>query len=130
MIPTRLLLGDLTFLHDAGGLLLGDGEAEPDLQLVVLNDAGGGIFTTLEHGELGEREEYRDVVERFFGTPHRADLAALAAGYGVRHLRAGTARELEAALQEPVRGRSVIEVQVQRSGLRALHRRVQAAVRS
>ena len=129
-IPTRLLLGDLTFLHDAGGLLLGDGETEPDLQLVVLNDAGGGIFTTLEHGELGEREEYRDVVERFFGTPHRADLAALAAGYGVRHQAAGTAEELEAALQAPVQGRSVIEVKVERSGLRALHRRVQAAVHS
>lgn len=127
-IPTRLLLGDLTFLHDAGGLLLGDGEAEPDLQLVVLNDAGGGIFTTLEHGELGEQEEYRDVVERFFGTPHRADLAALAAGYGVRHQSAETARELEAALQAPVKGRSVIEVKVERSGLRALHRRVRAAV--
>ncbi|UYB35581.1 2-succinyl-5-enolpyruvyl-6-hydroxy-3-cyclohexene-1-carboxylic-acid synthase [Arthrobacter koreensis] len=129
-IPTRLLLGDLTFLHDAGGLLLGNGEAEPDLQLVVLNDSGGGIFTTLEHGELGEREEYRDVVERFFGTPHQADLGALAAGYGVRHLRVGTAGELEAALQEPVHGRSVIEVQAGRTGLRDLHRRVQAAVRS
>ncbi len=127
-IPTRLLLGDLTFLHDAGGLLLGDGEAEPDLQLVVLNDSGGGIFTTLEHGELGERAEYRDVVERFFGTPHRADLAALAAGYGVRHQTAATAGELEAALQAPVKGRSIIEVKVERSGLRALHRRVQAAV--
>ncbi|MER1996730.1 MAG: 2-succinyl-5-enolpyruvyl-6-hydroxy-3-cyclohexene-1-carboxylic-acid synthase [Arthrobacter sp.] len=129
-IPTRLLLGDLTFLHDAGGLLLGDGEAEPDLQLVVLNDAGGGIFTTLEHGELGERAEYRDVVERFFGTPHRADLAALAAGYRVRHRTARNAQELEAALQAPVQGRSIIEVKVERSGLRALHRRVQAAVHS
>lgn len=128
-IPTRLLLGDLTFLHDAGGLLLGDGEAEPDLQLVVLNDAGGGIFTTLEHGELGEREEYRDVVERFFGTPHRADLAALAAGYGVRHQLARTAEELAAALEAPIRGRSVIEVPVQRSGLRSLHRRVREGVR-
>ena len=128
-IPTRLLLGDLTFLHDAGALLLGDGEVEPDLQLVVLNDAGGGIFTTLEHGELGEREEYRDVVERFFGTPHRADLAALAAGYGVRHQTVRTVEELAAALQAPVHGRSVLEVKVERSGLRALHRRVQDAVR-
>ena len=127
-IPTRLLLGDLTFLHDAGGLLLGDGEAEPDLQLVVLNDAGGGIFTTLEHGELGEREEYRDVVERFFGTPHRADLRALAAGYGVRHQALDTAEELDTALRAPVRGRSILEVKVQRSALRALHRRIEEAV--
>ena len=127
-IPTRLLLGDLTFLHDAGGLLLGDGEAEPDLQLVVLNDAGGGIFTTLEHGELGEREEYRDVVERFFGTPHRADLRALAAGYGVRHQALDTAEELDTALRAPVRGRSILEVKVERSALRALHRRIEEAV--
>jgi len=128
-IPTRLLLGDLTFLHDAGGLLLGDGETEPDLQLVVLNDSGGGIFSLLEHGELGEREEYRGVVERFFGTPHRADIAGLAAGYGVPHQVARTAEELSAALTAPIRGRSVIEVPVQRTGLRTLHRRVQAAVR-
>jgi 2-succinyl-5-enolpyruvyl-6-hydroxy-3-cyclohexene-1-carboxylate synthase len=128
-IPTRLLLGDLTFLHDAGGLLLGDGEAEPDLQLVVLNDSGGGIFSLLEHGELGQQEEYRAVVERFFGTPHRADLAGLAAGYGVRHRLARTASELEAALEAPIRGRSVIEVPVHRAGLRALHGRVQQAVR-
>ena len=129
-IPTRLLLGDLTFLHDAGGLLLGDGEAEPDLQLVVLNDSGGGIFSLLEHGELGQREEYSAVVERFFGTPHRADIAALAAGYGVSHQLVRTAEELTAALEGPIRGRSVIEVPVQRSGLRALHRHVREAVRA
>lgn len=128
-IPTRLLLGDLTFLHDAGGLLLGDGEAEPDLQVVVLNDSGGGIFSLLEHGELGERAEYSAVVERFFGTPHRADIARLAAGYGVHHQLARTTEELAAALTAPIRGRSVIEVPVQRSGLRALHRRVREAVR-
>ncbi|MCC3281316.1 MULTISPECIES: 2-succinyl-5-enolpyruvyl-6-hydroxy-3-cyclohexene-1-carboxylic-acid synthase [Arthrobacter] len=127
-IPTRLLLGDLTFLHDAGALLLPNGETEPDLQLVILNDAGGGIFTTLEHGELGESDQYRGVVERFFGTPHQADIPALCAGYGVRHQLARTTAELTAALQAPVHGRSVIEVPVQRSGLRALHRRVQAAV--
>ncbi|MBD8044439.1 2-succinyl-5-enolpyruvyl-6-hydroxy-3-cyclohexene-1-carboxylic-acid synthase [Arthrobacter sp. Sa2BUA2] len=128
-IPTRLLLGDLTFLHDAGGLLLGDGETEPDLQLVVLNDSGGGIFSLLEHGELGEREEYRGVVERFFGTPHRADIGGLAAGYGVPHQTARTTEELTAALEAPIRGRAVIEVPVQRTGLRSLHRRVQAAVK-
>ncbi|BAS10486.1 2-succinyl-5-enolpyruvyl-6-hydroxy-3-cyclohexene-1-carboxylate synthase [Arthrobacter sp. Hiyo4] len=38
---TTLLLGDVTFLHDAGGLLLGSGEPEPGLRIVVLNDAGG-----------------------------------------------------------------------------------------
>ncbi|WP_449274653.1 2-succinyl-5-enolpyruvyl-6-hydroxy-3-cyclohexene-1-carboxylic-acid synthase [Kocuria arenosa] len=126
--PVRALLGDLTFLHDVSSLLLGPGEREPDLQLVVLNDGGGGIFTTLEHGALGEQEEYRAVVERFFGTPHEARLDALCAGYGVTHRRAAGVAELEQALAAPVRGRSVLEVVVDRRGLRDLHARVRAAV--
>ncbi|MDJ0355083.1 2-succinyl-5-enolpyruvyl-6-hydroxy-3-cyclohexene-1-carboxylic-acid synthase [Paenarthrobacter sp. PH39-S1] len=125
---TRVLLGDLTLLHDAGGLLLGTGEPEPDLQLVVLNDSGGGIFTTLEHGILAGRPRYAAVVERLFGTPHSVDLAALAAGYGVVHRSVGTTAELTAALAEPFRGRSVLEVPAGREGLRALHERVRQAV--
>ncbi|GAA1774153.1 2-succinyl-5-enolpyruvyl-6-hydroxy-3-cyclohexene-1-carboxylic-acid synthase [Kocuria aegyptia] len=125
--PVRALLGDLTFLHDASSLLLGPGEREPDLQLVVLNDGGGGIFTTLEHGALGEQEEYRAVVERFFGTPHQARLDALCAGYGVAHRRAAGVAELEQALTAPLRGRSVLEVAVDRRGLRDLHARIRAA---
>ena len=127
-IPTRVLLGDLTFLHDAGALLLGTGEPEPDLQLVVLNDGGGGIFSTLEHGALGERAEYTAVVERFFGTPHTVDLAALAAAYGVPHTLVRTADELDAALDAPVTGRSILEVPVRRDALRELHATVKSAV--
>ncbi|MCD1146243.1 2-succinyl-5-enolpyruvyl-6-hydroxy-3-cyclohexene-1-carboxylic-acid synthase [Kocuria sp. LUK] len=127
--PVRALLGDLTFLHDASSLLLGTGEREPDLQVVVLNDGGGGIFATLEHGALGERDEqYRDVVERFFGTPHTARLDALCAGWGAAHVRAGTAAELGRALAAPVRGRSVVEVPADRARLRALHARLREAV--
>jgi 2-succinyl-5-enolpyruvyl-6-hydroxy-3-cyclohexene-1-carboxylate synthase len=126
--PVRAFLGDLTFLHDASSLLLGTGEREPDLQVVVLNDGGGGIFATLEHGQLGEQEEYRETVERFFGTPHTARLEALCAGYGVAHRRAETLADLEQALAAPVRGRSVVEVPVQRRGLRGLHARIRAAV--
>ncbi len=127
-IPTRLLVGDLTFLHDAGGLLLGTGEEEPDLQVVVLNDFGGGIFGLLEHGEPATLERYGSAVERLFGTPHTADLAALAAGYGVSHRLIGTVDELDAALEVPIRGRSVLEVRTDRTGLRSFHARVKQAV--
>ena len=123
----RALVGDLTFLHDASSLLLGTGEREPDLQAVVLNDGGGGIFTTLEHGAVGEQEEYRATVERFFGTPHEARLDALCAGYGVAHRRAEDLTGLEQALTAPVRGRSVLEVALDRRGLRDLHARIRAA---
>lgn len=128
-VPTRVLVGDLTFLHDAGGLLLGVGEREPDLQIVVLNDSGGGIFSLLEHGRLGETEEYRDTVERLFGTPHTADLSALAAGYGVPHCVVATPEELDAALAPPPRGRSIVEVRTSRAGLRELHALLREGVR-
>ena len=48
--PTVALLGDLTFLHDTTGLVIGPDEPRPDLTIVVLDDRGGGIFHLLEQG--------------------------------------------------------------------------------
>ncbi|MBG6224574.1 2-succinyl-5-enolpyruvyl-6-hydroxy-3-cyclohexene-1-carboxylate synthase [Arthrobacter sp. CAN_A2] len=129
-IPTRALLGDLTFLHDVGGLLLGSGEPQPDLQLVVLNDGGGGIFGLLEHGAESTTARYGTAVERLFGTPHTVDIAALAAAYGLRYERATTLAELDTAMERPIRGRSILEVRTERSTLRDLHARVRRAVAS
>ncbi|MHA7240066.1 2-succinyl-5-enolpyruvyl-6-hydroxy-3-cyclohexene-1-carboxylic-acid synthase [Arthrobacter sp. TMS1-12-1] len=129
-IPTRALLGDLTFLHDVGGLLLGTGEPQPDLHLVVLNDGGGGIFGLLEHGEESTTARYGPAVERLFGTPHTVDIAALAAAYGLRYERATTLEELDTAMERPVTGRSILEVRAERSTLRDLHARVRRAVAS
>ncbi len=112
----RALMGDLTFLHDVGGLLHGPLEREPDLQVVVANDDGGSIFATLEHGAA----EHAHSFERVFGTPHGADLAALCAGYGIRHQLARDAGELAVALAVPGPGISVVEVKVDRAGRRAL----------
>ncbi|WP_354235123.1 2-succinyl-5-enolpyruvyl-6-hydroxy-3-cyclohexene-1-carboxylic-acid synthase [Arthrobacter sp. UYEF3] len=125
---TTVLLGDVTFLHDAGGLLLGAGEAVPALRIVVLNDAGGAIFGLLEHGAIERSGRYGTAVERLFGTPHTVDLAALAAAYGVAHRAVGTTAELAAALAGPIEGRSIIEVRADRHGLRELHERIRAAV--
>ncbi len=111
----RALVGDLTFLHDAGGLLRGPGEPAVDLQIVVANDDGGSIFATLEHGEPHRAA----VFERVFATPHGADLAALCAGYGVRHTRVVEVDGLLPALAAPGRGVSVVEVRVDRTGRRA-----------
>jgi 2-succinyl-5-enolpyruvyl-6-hydroxy-3-cyclohexene-1-carboxylate synthase len=117
------LIGDLTFLHDANGLLTGAAEQRPDLTIVVLNDDGGGIFSLLEQGA----PEHSHSFERVFGTPHGADLGALCAGYRVPHLVAETLTEFRAALR-PAPGLRVVEVRVDRSRHRALHARLRAAV--
>ncbi|MFJ6311287.1 2-succinyl-5-enolpyruvyl-6-hydroxy-3-cyclohexene-1-carboxylic-acid synthase [Pseudarthrobacter oxydans] len=125
---TTVLLGDVTFLHDVGGLLLGAGEEQPSLRIVVLNDAGGAIFDLLEHGAVREAGTYGDAVERLFGTPHSVDIAALAAAYGVGHCSVSTTAALAEALAQPVEGRSIIEVRTDRHSLRQLHTRIKDAV--
>jgi 2-succinyl-5-enolpyruvyl-6-hydroxy-3-cyclohexene-1-carboxylate synthase len=76
--PAVALMGDLTFLHDLTGLLLGDREPAPDLAVVVPDNDGGGIFAQLEPG----RPQYAADYDRVFGTPHGRDLPALARALG------------------------------------------------
>ncbi|CAM3612953.1 2-succinyl-5-enolpyruvyl-6-hydroxy-3-cyclohexene-1-carboxylic-acid synthase [Micrococcus flavus] len=112
---TVALVGDLTALHDSGGLLQGPGEPEPDLDVVVVNDAGGAIFAGLEHGQVARAEGMADTVERFFGTPHTVDFAALAAAHGLAHVPVDTRVGLVHTLSDPVRGRRLVEVRCDRA---------------
>ncbi|MGZ4588082.1 MAG: 2-succinyl-5-enolpyruvyl-6-hydroxy-3-cyclohexene-1-carboxylic-acid synthase [Mycobacteriaceae bacterium] len=115
------LMGDLTFLHDSGGLLVGPDEPRPDLTIVVANDDGGGIFALLEQGA----PEHSAAFERVFGTAHGTDLGALCAAHGVEH-RQLDVEALGAQLAQPPVGVRVLEVLTQRSGLRELHARLRA----
>jgi len=121
--PAYALVGDLTFLHDINGLLLGPSEKRPDLTVVVVNDDGGGIFSLLEQGD----DEHVDRFERVFGTPHGADLGALCAGYGVPYQLVRTREEFRDVLH-PAPGLRVVEVRIDRSARPMLHERLQAAV--
>lgn len=103
--PVRVVLGDLAFLHDAGGLAVGNLERGIDLQVVVLDDNGGGIFSALEYGA----ETDTDFLARYFTTPQRLDPAGIARAFGAGYARAEVA-DLPAALAEPIRGRSVLHV--------------------
>ena len=131
--PTRVLVGDLAFLHDLDALVLGPHEARPDLTVVVVNDQGGGIFSLLEPGADAERDaESAARFERLFGTPQEVGLADLCAGLGVPHAVVASTAGLRERLAAPIRGLSVLEVRVDREDLRPLHeaidRSVQAAV--
>ncbi|WP_340540869.1 2-succinyl-5-enolpyruvyl-6-hydroxy-3-cyclohexene-1-carboxylic-acid synthase [Nocardioides sp. GXZ039] len=114
--PTIALLGDVTFLHDSGALVLGPHEPRPDLSIVVVNDDGGAIFATLEQGA----PEYADRFETLFGTPHGVDLGALCAATRTPHLRVDSLPELEQALASPNGGIEVVEVRVRRDDRREL----------
>jgi 2-succinyl-5-enolpyruvyl-6-hydroxy-3-cyclohexene-1-carboxylate synthase len=95
----------------------------PDLQVVVVNDDGGAIFATLEHGEASRAAAF----ERVFGTPQAADLQGLCAGYGVPFTRPAGLVELREALAGPVLGRSVVEVRADRSRVRERFEDLRAA---
>lgn len=123
--PTVGLLGDLSLLHDAGGLVIGPHEPRPDLTLVVGNNNGGGIFHTLEPGD----PEHADDFERIFGTPHGVDLAGLVTAAGWSHRRVDTSAELGEALAA-ASGTTVIEIPLDRADLREQHARLRAAVRT
>ena len=110
------LLGDVTFLHDAGALVLGPEEERPDLTIVVVNDDGGSIFASLEQGGPQHAASY----DRLFGTPHGTDLASLCAATRTPHWRVDSIEELRHALASPAGGIEVVEAVVRRDNRRAL----------
>ncbi len=121
---TVALIGDLTFVHDSSGLLIGPTEPVPaDLTIVVSNDNGGGIFELLEQGD----SRFSDVSARVFGTPHDVDVGALCRAYHVDS-RQIELDDLGAALDEPAGGMRVLEVKADRSSLRGLHAAIKAAL--
>ena len=91
--PAVGLLGDLAFLHDAGGLL-GAGGRGIDAVFVVVDNGGGGIFSFLPQASLPPER-----FELLFGTPPAAEVAAVAAAYGLPAERVERAADLGPALE-------------------------------
>lgn len=106
---TRVLLGDLTALHDSGALQLPPGSS-PRIQVIVGNDGGGTIFDTLEVTETADHAD----IDRVLYTPQAVDFAALAAAYGWHYRRAGTRGELEQVLTAPTVAPTLIEIPLPR----------------
>ena len=107
---TRVLLGDLALLHDAGSLLLPEAEPSPRIQLFVGNDGGGTIFDTLEAAGTAPH----DAFERVMYTPQRAQLRSLAEAYGWAYERVENRGELDRLLTVPVSGPMLVEVPLSR----------------
>ena len=92
------VLGDLSFLHDLTGLIHRE---DINLRIFVINNDGGGIFSTLpQRGVKG--------FEQVFGTPHGLDPAAIANSMGVAAKTISTVSQLHEEIKRPVVGISVV----------------------
>jgi 2-succinyl-5-enolpyruvyl-6-hydroxy-3-cyclohexene-1-carboxylate synthase len=107
---TRVVVGDLATLHDAGSMLFGKHETRPRIQVIVGNDGGGTIFDSLEVGQSASSEN----MERVFFTPQNVELEALARAYGWNYVSATTVSELERALSSAGDGPELVEVTLTR----------------
>lgn len=111
-----LLVGDLTLLHDAGGLLAAKRDSIP-LTIVVINNDGGGIFGYLPVHETSDK------FEKLFATPHGLDLSRLAALYDIPHHLVGP-DDIDTTLTSALTslGASLIETRISREQSLAIHR--------
>lgn len=116
------LMGDLSFLHDHNGLVIGPREPRPDLCVVVVNNDGGGIFSLLPQSSLGGS------FERIFGTPHGVDLGYLAAATGTPYSVVSDPDDLAKAIRGE--GPRLVEARTDRNANAAVHVAMRDAVRA
>jgi 2-succinyl-5-enolpyruvyl-6-hydroxy-3-cyclohexene-1-carboxylate synthase len=121
------LLGDLAFLYDAGALLIGGRDGPGfDLDVVVIDNEGGGIFNFLPQAATQPGSRF----ERMWGTPQGADLPALARAYGAEVEELSDMAHLASAAPGvgPGKGVRALVVRTNRAENVAVHGRLYAAV--
>jgi len=121
--PLVLVVGDISFLHDIGGLYAAR-QHRLDATVILIHNDGGGIFSFLPQAEHPER------FEELFGTPHGLDFRGAVETFGGRFERVrdwSHFRELMRASLEG--GLHVIELRTDRRENVEQHRRVWERVR-
>lgn len=99
--PVLLIVGDVSFAHDLGGLLAAR-EAKTPLAILVIDNGGGRIF----NGMPIARVTPHDAFGRYFATPPGIDPAAVASALGLRAATAATPADVTAAVVAAFGGRS------------------------
>ena len=107
--PLLLAIGDLAYLHDAGGLRALRDAVAPAVILLLDND-GGGIFSHLPVAK------HEPLFEPYFGTPQGADLVAVSQAARVAHRECASLDEVDALAAQVFAqgGRQVIQWRTER----------------
>ena len=106
--PVRVIIGDLAAAHDLTGLVKAVTENEVDLQVIVLDDHGGKIFSGLEYGA----SELSNYFPRFFTTAQQVDFAQAAAAFGAHVSVIDDVDGLQSLLSKAIEGRSLVHVKL------------------
>lgn len=106
--PVRVIIGDLAAAHDLTGLVKAVTETEVDLQVIVLDDHGGKIFSGLEYGA----SKLSNYFPRFFATAQQVDFAQAAAAFGAHVEVIDDVDGLQSLLSKPIAGRSLVHVKL------------------
>ena len=123
--PVALLVGDLSFLHDLGGLQAAHYARRP-LVILVVNNNGGGIFSFLpQHAQIES-----STFELLFGTPSSIDVQRAAELFECAYIRPSSIQELRDAINMGLAtaGVTIIEARTDRAENLALHRRIALGV--
>jgi 2-succinyl-5-enolpyruvyl-6-hydroxy-3-cyclohexene-1-carboxylate synthase len=93
--PSLVLLGDVSLLHDVGGLATAR-ELDAALVLVLIDNGGGRIFEDLPVAKLFDGDP---ALKSFWLTPPRAEFAHAAKLFGLGYERAETPAALRQAIE-------------------------------
>lgn len=92
-VPVLLVVGDVSFAHDLGGLLVAR-DAKAPLAILVLDNGGGRIFDGMPIARATDRAAF----ERYFAMAPGIDPCAVATALGLRAIAATTVEATTAAV--------------------------------
>ena len=124
--PVLGVIGDLAFLHDLSGLVWGSLEACPAATLVLIDNAGGGIFNFLAYPDLLDDATF----ERGFGTPQSVDLANVIRAFGIPLSEVDDEAGFDAAVRDGIAQAtlSIVLCRTERRSNVALHAELNSAI--
>jgi 2-succinyl-5-enolpyruvyl-6-hydroxy-3-cyclohexene-1-carboxylate synthase len=117
--PVVLVLGDVSFAHDLGGLLAARNASAP-LAIVVIDNGGGRIFSGLPVA----RGSATPLFDQHFLTPPSVDPVAIATALGARALNVRSPEAMSSALTAALAapGPTVIHAPVSATGAHDVRR--------